>query len=200
MDEIETDVDARPSGRRQCASGTAQFTLRFPAHMIPALAVAYDDDDQAAFEAGRRIGAGSRGRKDLMAIFEWKTRGRGRSRLAGNTDDEIADALNLTIVAQTDRAAMAVLIGLTGVDIPVASAIATIIDPQRFTIIDFRTIWSLGVERVAYYSVGFYLDYLASCRRIAADVGTNLRTLDRALWQIFKRKSATGRPIRVPSG
>jgi hypothetical protein len=86
----------------------------------------------------------------------------------------------------TERAALAVLTGLAGVDVPVAFAILTVVDPARFTIIDFRALWSLGVEGVAYYPVGFYLDYFAACRRIAADAGTDLRSLDRALWRYSK--------------
>jgi hypothetical protein len=154
--------------------------------MIPALAAAYDDDDMAAFEAGRRIAAGARDRADFLAIFEWKTRGRGRSRPARNTDLDIADALDLAIGARTERVALAVLTGLAGVDVPVASAILTVVDPVRFTIIDFRALWSLGIKRVTYYPVGFYLEYLAACRRIAADAGIDLRSLDRALWQYSK--------------
>jgi hypothetical protein len=170
-----------------------RFALRFPARMIPVLAQAYDHDPRAAFEAGRRIAPGSRDRQDLMAIFEWKTRGRGRSRPARNTDAEIADALDLATAARTDRAAVAVLTGLAGVDVPVASAILTAVDPQRFTIIDFRALWSLGIERAAYYPVGFYLDYLAAsdrggCPHQSAHSG------QRAL-ALLKAESATGRLI-----
>lgn len=53
----------------------------------------------------------------------------------------------------------------------------------RFTVIDFRALWALGIERRGYYSVAYYLAYLATCRTIAAHAGVDLRTLDRALWQ-----------------
>jgi hypothetical protein len=46
--------------------------------------------------------------------------GRGVSRLNRNADPEIADALKLAVHAQTERAAIAVLCGLYGVNIPVA--------------------------------------------------------------------------------
>jgi hypothetical protein len=61
----------------------------------------------------------------------------------------------------------------------------TAVDPKRYTILDFRALFSLGVER-SFNSVGFYLAYLAACRRIAAEAGVDLRTLDRALWQYSK--------------
>jgi hypothetical protein len=134
-----------------------------------------------AFAAGRRIAGGSRARADFDAIFEWKTRGRGRSRPALNGDDELADALDLASAARTERAAIAVLTGLSGVDIPVASAVMTAGPPERYTVIDVRALWSLGVERVPYHSVVYYPPYPKACRSIAAMAGAYLRTLDRAL-------------------
>jgi hypothetical protein len=67
----------------------------------------------------------------------------------------------------------------------IASAIMTAVDPSRYTILDFRALFSLGVER-SFNSVGFYLAYLTACRRIASTAGVDLRTLDRALWQYSK--------------
>jgi hypothetical protein len=162
-----------------------RFVLRFPPAAIPSLAKAYiDAREEKAFSAGRRIAFGSRGRDDLSAIIEWKTRGRGRSRLSKNSDDEIADALDLALQAKTERAAISVLLGLVGVDIPVASAVLTAIQPERFTVIDFRALFSLGIN-AGTYTIGFYLEYLTACRSIAA-ARVSLRTLDRALWQHSK--------------
>jgi hypothetical protein len=192
MAERRADGRTRSSGPRRRAPGAALFTLRFPARMIPGLAAANQDDDRKAFEAGLRIAAGSRRRGDFAIIVEWKTRGRGRSRPARNGDAEIADALDLAVAARTERSSIAVLTGLSGVEVPVASAVMTAVDPERFTIIDFRALWSLGVERRTYYSIGFYLDYLAACRRIAAAADTDLRTLDKALWQYSRKHQPPG--------
>ncbi len=192
MVEAADNIQAGSPGPRRRAAAAPRFALRFSARLIPGLPAANADDDREAFEAGRRIAAGSRARTDLLAIFEWKTRGRGRSRPARNNDAEIADALDLALAARTDRAAVAVLTGLSGVHVPVASAVMTAIHPHRFTILDFRALWSLGIER-ATYSVGFYLEYLAACRRIAAAAGSDLRTLDKALWQNSRDHQPPGR-------
>lgn len=96
------------------------------------------------------------------------------------------------MAARTERAAMAVLTGLSGVEVPVASAVMTAIDPARYTILDFRALWSLQVERVGYYTVGYYLASLAACRSIAADAGVGLRTLDKALWQYSREHQRPG--------
>lgn len=104
---------------------------------------------------------------------------------------EIRDALRLAMSAETIRAAIAVLRGLGGVDIPVASAILTAINPKRYTILDFRALEALGSSPSS-YTINFYLEYLDYCRALADENGVTLRELDRALWQWSKEQTATG--------
>jgi hypothetical protein len=163
-----------------------KFKLAFDPQLIPDLAKRYRyQDDEVALNAGSLIRDGQCTRENLELIFEWKTNGRGRSRLAKNSDAEISDALNLVLKANTDRVAVALLTGLSGVQIPVASAVLTTIYPDRFTIIDFRALHALGVEQPQ-ITVDFYLSYLDQCRHLAKEHNVSLRTLDRALWQWSK--------------
>jgi hypothetical protein len=171
-------------------SSATEFRLQFEPADIPRLAKCYGpEQDDAALDAGRRIRKGEYTRKNLSKIFEWKTKGRGRSRLLRNTDEEIADALSLAVNAKTARAAIAVLTGLHGVHVPVASAILTAIDPEHYTVIDFRALEALG-SKSADRSVNFYLDYLDACRQFAKDHRATLRDLDRALWEWSDEQSA----------
>lgn len=159
------------------------FKLQFDSADILKLAKRYrpeQDNDALAF--GRQIRAGVCNREHLAEIFEWKTKGRGRSRLLRNSDMEISDALSLAISAKTERAAIAVLIGLQGVQVPVASAVLTAIEPERYTVIDFRALEALGTKSND-RSVNFYLAYLDFCRQLAKTYRVSLRDLDRALWQ-----------------
>jgi hypothetical protein len=110
-----------------------------------------------------------------------------------NSNVEIADALSLALLAKTDRASVAVLSGLNGVQIPVASAILAAVDPARFTIIDFRALEALSIVGQQYITIDFYLAYLVECRNIARENRVTLRTLDRALWQWSKEK---GRDVK----
>lgn len=139
-------------------------------------------EDAPALEAGLRIAAGDYSRDNLQVIYKWKAKDRGRSRLKHNSDAEIKDALRLAVMAKEPRSAIAVLKGIYGVDTPVASAIATAIKPDSYTIIDFRALKSLGTSALS-PSIPFYLKYLAFCINLAADWGMSLRDLDRALWQ-----------------
>jgi hypothetical protein len=144
-----------------------QFKLMFPQSQIERLADRYQfEDDGKALRAGAQIRKGQYTRSNLLAIFDWKTKGRGRSRLYKNTDQEIADSLALVFAAKTDRAAVAVLLGLNGVQVPVASAVLTAIDPQRFTIVDFRALEALNVKRPN-ITIDFFLAYLNECRKLA---------------------------------
>ena len=165
---------------------TYQFTLMFDVARISEWAARYSfREDTEALEAGKRIRDGQYTLANLQKIYEWKTKGRGRSRLLKNSGDEISDAMKLAASAKTDRAAVAVLLGLNGVQIPVASAILTAINPERYTIIDFRALQAPN-NKNSYITVDFYLAYLSQCRRLSRANNVSLRTLDRALWQWSK--------------
>jgi hypothetical protein len=71
--------------------------------------------------------------------------------------------------------------------VPVASAVLTAINPERYTIIDFRALESLGINDYN-LTVDYYLDYLKQCRELAGQHSVSLRDLDRALWQWSKEK------------
>src|SRR5438067_18687 len=103
------------------------FAPRFKQSEAQALADRNRGDDQPPFEAGAAILGGDFSPAHFEAIFEWKTNGRGRSRIAKNSKAEVEDALRLAVAATTPRAAIAVLTGLTGVAVPVASAVMTAI-------------------------------------------------------------------------
>ena len=60
---------------------------------------------------------------------------------------------------------------------------------DRYPIIDYRALWSLGVKEVlATYSFDFWLTYVAFCRQLADEARVDMRTLDKALWQYSKEK------------
>jgi hypothetical protein len=150
-------------------------------------------EDAAALTAGAMVRGGDYSPEHLRTIFKWKTRNRGKSRLEHNHDCEVTDAFRLAVSAKTPRAAIAVLVGLNGVAVPVASAIATVIRPDVHTILDFRALHALGYKS-GDRSIPFYLHYRAYCVSLARQWGMPLRDLDRALWQwSFDRGMDEGR-------
>lgn len=148
---------------------------------LPNWAAQYPPDDDIALDAGAKIIAGDYSRETLEIIARWKSP--RRIELIGqNSKGEIAEALHTALNAKETRTAFAVLMGLCGVDVPMASAILTSIDQTRYTIIDWRALEALGVGDWP-ITLPFYLDrYFPECRRLAAVTGTDLRTIDRALW------------------
>jgi hypothetical protein len=138
--------------------------------------------DNKAFEAGRRIREGEFTRSNLLEIVSWKSNRRA-GLITHNSDQEIADALQLALLAKEARSAFAVLTGLEGVALPMASAILTAIDQAKYTVIDYRALEALSVPDADYYKLDFYLrHYLPACKRLAAEHNVNLRTFDRTLW------------------
>lgn len=139
-------------------------------------------------KAGQNIVAGQRTLTNLDIIYRWKS-ARSVGHLARNKPEDIDRCLKQAVDAWDDSAAMTALVrvsakqtGLHGVQVPVASAILTAINPKRFTVIDYKALYSLGHPQSS-PNVDFYLEYLSACRDIATAQNIGLRTLDRALWQ-----------------
>jgi hypothetical protein len=159
---------------------------------ILALACAYcrENDgaakDANALRAGSALLSSTNIQTNLKTIVDWKLESFRRFKperlLEKNSKEEIADALRLAADAKTDRSGIAVLIGLSGVGIPVASAILTAMFAIRYTVIDKRALASLD-HPTNEGTIGFYLQYLAECRRLAGLYDVEQRALDRALWQ-----------------
>jgi hypothetical protein len=84
------------------------FKAMFDRSTALALAKAYKDDNEEAWLlTGQGFSNGDLSRVHLMTIFRWKTRNRGKGRIAENTDLEISDALGLAVAARTQRSAIA---------------------------------------------------------------------------------------------
>jgi hypothetical protein len=165
------------------------FVLQFNHSQIDALEERYEyGQDDEALAAGARIAAGHYDREDLKVIVRWKS-ARRAALIDDNSDLDIARSLRFASDSRTsERSAIETLTKLHGVGIPVASAILTLINPDRYTIIDYRALESLGVTDWP-DSAEYYLAYLAACRELARRYHKSPRTLDRALWQWSKELS-----------
>ena len=178
---------------------TAQFQLQFAERDLYSLGEQYRREtgereqrlENAAFEAGAAIRNGDFSLINLEPIVRWKSE-RAAHYLIGNSSESIRRALEVAASPEAStREALSALLGLHGVDLPVASAILTAIFPERYTVMDWRVLEALGYPR---QDVHFYLDFLAYCKDLAAGDGTlpaqssvtgstPLRSLDRALRQ-----------------
>ena len=158
------------------------FTPQLSKEEALELAGKHPSDDPKPRKAGKAITHGDYSFDNLRTIFEWKAKNRGKSRLNKNSMSEVEEALRLAAMAKEPRSAIAVLKGLSGVNVPVASAILTLVHPVKYTVLDFRALEALG-DQSGRRSVIFYLHYLRYCTDLAKKWGMSLRDLDHALWR-----------------
>jgi thermostable 8-oxoguanine DNA glycosylase len=165
------------------------FALQFSGSEIEGLVARRltNVDEKNALEAGRSIAAGNLTRDNLNVIVSWKMEGVHHSRvmsyLGQNKDDAIVHALNSAAKAGTEAEAIETLDRLHGVGIPVASAILTMINPNKYAIIDVYALRSLGIEDGPTDRTEYYIAYLRKCRELAEELRMPLRILDHAMWQ-----------------
>jgi len=149
--------------------------------------------EKAAFEAGEAIRNGEYTLANLEAIVRWKSE-RAVQYVIANSSEKVKRALTVAAAPESSiNQAVKALFELHGVDLPVASAILAAIFPERYTVLDFRSLEALGHAR---HDVQFYEEYLTFCKRLADSevvkpqgdlpAPTPLRALDRALWEWSK--------------
>ena len=130
--------------------------------------------------------AGVISKRDFLEICEWKSL-RQRARYAENSAELVEEATHIALSARDERIRIGVLLVLRGVGWPVASTLLYFAHRDPYPILDFRALWSLGVDRPpAAYDFGYWWSYVQACRRIAREAAVNVRDLDRALWQYSK--------------
>jgi hypothetical protein len=165
------------------------FNLRFDKREIEYWASRYDyplEPYIADTVAPRVKKVGYISREDFLAICDWKT-SRTRKHVGKNREDFIHEVTRVAFSTPNERLRIELLTLLKGVSWPTASVILHFCHTEPYPIIDFRALWSLGVEAdSSKYDFDLWLDYTCFCRNIAADTGVSMRALDKALWQFSK--------------
>jgi hypothetical protein len=137
-------------------------------------------------------GVPSLGLDELGRVVAWKTRGlwspRALARLATVDEAFVRDVTERAFSNGDDLAALLILTVLPSVGIPVASAVLTTHDPNRFTVADRRawtSVQALGslTELDGLSWERRWLPYLKVCRQFASERTMSLREVDRALYR-----------------
>jgi len=124
--------------------------------------------------------------KDLLKrIAQWKS-ARIVHHVDKNDENYVKEITSWSFSTNDERARIEVLTLLDGVGWAVASAILHLYHKEEYPILDFRALWSVGLEVPNDYSFKFWMPYVKFCRRVASDNRVDMRTLDRALWQYSK--------------
>jgi hypothetical protein len=167
--------------------------IRFPITDIPNWAARYPAEEDHHIETFITPQVRQRGyftQPEFVDICRWKTP-RSQKRVNLNPESYI-QAVTQTALSTTDeRLRIEVLTLLDGVSWPTASVILHFCHAEPYPILDFRALWSLGIETPPVYQFDFWWEYTCCCRDLAAKAGVSMRILDRALWQYSYEKQRT---------
>lgn len=162
------------------------FSLRFDKLMIHQWAGRYpiDADENVETLLAPRVRTRRYYSKDeLVEICSWKTP-RSKLLVKSNEANFIREVTRTALITPDERLRVEVLTLLKGVGWPTASALLHFGHQDSYPILDFRALWSLGVDAVRVtYDFDFWWAYTQFCRQLAAECGVSMRVLDQALWQ-----------------
>jgi hypothetical protein len=164
------------------------FTLRFDEAEIEDWAARYTYPHESHMTdvvgpRAKRLGYFSK--PDFLDLCRWKSP-RSQPRAAANCEQFIREVTHTALSTTSEQLRIEVLTLLRGVGWPTASVILHFAHADPYPILDFRALWSLGIDRIPLYDFPFWLDYTGACRSLAQAAGVSMRTLDRALWQYSK--------------
>lgn len=98
----------------------------------------------------------------------------------------IEEITRVGLATKCEEARIAILMCLKGVSFPVASTILHFADPDKYAIMDFRAISSLGWDKPKKYTFEFWDRYYKEMQSIAEKFAVPIRMVDKALWQYSK--------------
>ena len=117
----------------------------------------------------------------------WKSP-RPKKHYENNDDLTVKRITRHSFATESEKERIECLLDLKGVGYPVASTILHFAFPERYPIMDFRVIKSLGLKQPKSYTFAFWDEYCCKIRKISKSTGADIRTIDKALWQYNKNK------------
>lgn len=172
----------------------SRLSLKFPLREIQSRAAAYSfaQSDRELVKMIERIRETQKlSKADLQTVCLWKsTRSAGHA--AKNDVGYVEEITHFALSTSAERARIESLTLLDGVMWPTASVILHWFHRERYPILDFRALWSVGCEVPKPYTFDFWWRYVVFCRRTAKQAKVDMRTLDRALWQFSDDNQVPG--------
>ncbi len=150
----------------------------------------FEDVTEDERVARRLLAAAERGYltlQDLTQAARWKSR-RRMSLVDGNREHDVREVSQVSFAADSERLRIGALRVLEGIEWPRASAILHFAFPDRYPILDVRTMRTVGGPLNGYYTFRAWDEYRVLCVRQAAKYGVTMRQLDRALWTFDRER------------
>jgi len=126
---------------------------------------------------------------DFVKIGLWKSKRPEKNYKCKENDElTVKEITQFSFAAESEKARIRSLMILKGVSWPVASTILHFAFPDKYPILDFRVLWSLGWKRPQNYNSAFWERYVNKLKKLAKKYKVTLRTLDKAMWEYSKEK------------
>ena len=188
MPEHLVDHFVRPPPRRcnKIQQTCEQMQLKLSQNDISKYADRYDFSDQDLVNIKPAIlDRGYLTRDDLSKVAIWKAP-RAAGHIKKNSSQYVEEITKFSLSANIERSKIESLTLLDGVAWPTASVILHFFNDNPYPILDFRALWSLGVDVPNQYNFVFWWNYTIFCRKLSKNYNISMRTLDKALWQFSK--------------
>lgn len=125
---------------------------------------------------------------ELITVCRWKSP-RSNALVRSNNPHRIRRATERVLVTVDERERFDALLSLHGVSVPSASAVLTMLEPERYGVIDIR-VWQLlhvmgavrGNARGSGFTFDQWLQFLRVIRELAARLEVSARTVERTLF------------------
>jgi len=197
----EERVHVKPESNR-CGDSISKIKLRFPEDEILRIAqrYSYPREEQLLLDMRRAVrDSGFMTKDQLKTLALWKAP-RAAGHIDKNDPEYVREMTSLGFSARTERARIEILTLIDGVRWPTASVILHLFHEDPYPILDFRALWSVGLDVPNTYTFEFWWPYVEYCRKVARRNHVDMRTLDRALWQYSKEPQSLGEPTFTPRG
>ena len=158
------------------------------------------DEDPGTRALMRRLGPARRrgwlSRAEFLAMCRWKSP-RAVRHYRRNSPARIRAASQAALAERSERRRLELLTALRGVNVPVASAILTLLHPRRYGVLDIRAwqlLYRLGAVTSRPDGRGFgashWIEYLGTLRRHARALGVSARAVEYTLFHCHRKYQA----------
>ena len=128
--------------------------------------------------------------KELIKIGLWKSpRAKPRYESKENDNSTVREVTRISFATTNEKIRIKLLMVLDGVSWGVASAILHFAFPNKYPIMDFRVIRSLGWQQPSAYSFNFWQMYCKKINSISKKYNLSVRTVEKAFWRHDKEES-----------
>ena len=127
----------------------------------------------------------------ILQICVWKSPRPVKKYSSGKNKKDVEKITRKAFAETDERKKISMLCELDGVGIPTASAILTVVYPERYATIDYRSLDELchrGYSISKHASLKSWIDYLKIVRELSEKHNTTPRKVDMALFAMQKER------------